>query len=189
MGLRSQPGRPGRPLLPIRRMRARCCVAHADFRKEVISSMSPLVLETISNEFVAAAEAVGPSVVAIYARRWMPASGVVWKPGVIVTADHNLRREEEIVVVGHDGKRIPAKLAGRDPSTDLAILKLDDAKALPTAPLADDAALRLGHLVLALGRSRGTNVVASFGMIGAASGEWRTWRGGKNQQNHRTHPN
>jgi len=144
--------------------------------------MSTSVLETISNEFAAAAEAVGPSVVAIYARRWMPASGVVWKPGVIVTADHNLRREEEIVVVGHDGKRIPAKLAGRDPSTDLAILKLDDAKALPTAPLADDAALRLGHLVLALGRSRGTNVVASFGMIGASSGEWRTWRGGKIDQ-------
>jgi len=142
--------------------------------------MSSSVLETISNEFAAAAEAVGPSVVAIYARRWMPSSGVVWRNGVVVTADHNLRREEDITVVGADGKITKADLAGRDPSTDLAILKL--APAFPAAPLEESASLKLGHLVLALGRSRSGNVVASAGIAGAVGGEWRTWRGGRLDQ-------
>jgi serine protease DegQ len=139
--------------------------------------MSASILETISNEFSAAAEAVGPSVVAIYARRWMPGSGVVWRPGVVVTADHNLRREEDITIVAADGKATRAELAGRDPSTDLAILKL--APAFAVAPIDDSASLKLGHFVLALGRSRSANVVASAGIVGAAGGEWRTWRGGR----------
>jgi S1-C subfamily serine protease len=144
--------------------------------------MSSSVLETISNEFAAAAELVGPSVVAIHARRWMPGSGLVCKPGVIVTADHNLRREDDILVVGHNGKAVKATLAGRDPSTDLAILKLTDTDHFAPAPTAADETLKLGHLILALGRSRSGNVVASFGMIGALAGEWRTWRGGRLDQ-------
>ena len=144
--------------------------------------MSTSVLESISHEFAAASEAVGPSVVAIYARRWMPASGLVWRKGVIVAADHNIRREEDITVVGHDGKKLQATLAGRDPSTDLAALKLAGENALPAAPLADDSVPKLGQLVLALGRSRTTSLVASAGIIGAASGEWRTWRGGRLDQ-------
>ena len=142
--------------------------------------MSTSVLETISNEFAAAAEAVGPSVVAIYARRWMPGSGVVWRQGVVVTADHNIRREEDITIVGADGKTTKAELVGRDPSTDLAVLKL--APAFAVAPIDETAALKLGHFVLALGRSRSANVVASAGIIGAVGGEWRTWRGGRLDQ-------
>ena len=144
--------------------------------------MNTAILESISNELTAATEAVGPSVVAIYARRWMPSSGVVWRKGVIVTADHNIRREEDITLVGHENKKLQASLAGRDPSTDLAVLKLADENALPAAPVAADSALKLGHFVLALGRSRTTNLVASAGIIGAASGEWRTWRGGRLDQ-------
>ena len=144
--------------------------------------MSTSVLESISHEFAAASEAVGPSVVAIYARRWMPSSGLVWRKGVIVNADHNIRREEDIAVVGHDGKKLQASLAGRDSSTDLAVLKLADENALPAAPIAADAVAKLGQMVLALGRSRTTNLVASAGIIGAASGEWRTWRGGRLDQ-------
>jgi S1-C subfamily serine protease len=142
--------------------------------------MSTSVLESISNEFATAAETVGQSVVAIYARRWMPSSGAVWRNGVIVTADHNIRREEDITVVGGDGKITKAELAGRDPSTDLAILKL--APAFPVAPIDDSASLKLGHLVMALGRSRSGNVVASAGIAGAVGGEWRTWRGGRLDQ-------
>jgi S1-C subfamily serine protease len=142
--------------------------------------MSTSVLETISSEFAASAEAVGPSVVAIYARRWMPSSGVVWRNGVVVTADHNIRREEDITIVGADGKTTVAELAGRDPSTDLAILKL--APAFAVAPIEEPASLKLGHFVLALGRSRSANVVASAGIVGAAGGEWRTWRGGRLDQ-------
>lgn len=142
--------------------------------------MSTSSLEAISNGFAAAAEAIGPSVVAIYARRWLPGSGVVWQKGVVVTADHNIRREEDITVVGADGKVTKATLAGRDSSTDLAVLKL--APAFAEASIDPNATLKLGHVVLALGRSRGTNLVASAGIVGAAGSEWRTWRGGRLDQ-------
>jgi S1-C subfamily serine protease len=144
--------------------------------------MGSSVLETLSNDFAAAAEAVGPSVVAIYGRRWMPSSGIQWRKGIIVTAHHTIRREEDISIVAEGGKTLKATLAGRDPSTDLAILKLASDPALPLPPIGDGGALKLGHLVLALGRSRGTNLVASAGIVGGLSGEWEPHRGGRLEQ-------
>jgi S1-C subfamily serine protease len=144
--------------------------------------MASSVLETLSNDFAAAAEAVGGSVVAIYGRRWMPSSGIQWRKGVIVTAHHTIRREEDITVVGDGGEPVKASLAGRDPSTDLAILKIASESALPLPSFGNDAPLKLGHLVLALGRSRGSNLVASAGIVGGLSGEWEPRRGGRLDQ-------
>jgi S1-C subfamily serine protease len=135
------------------------------------------VLEALSHEFAAAAEIVGGSVVAIYGRRWMPSSGIQWRKGVIVTANHTIRREEDIAVSASGGKSIKANLAGRDPSTDLAILKVSEDAALPVPQFGDQ--VKLGHFVLALGRSRGANLVASAGIIGGLSGEWQPRRGGR----------
>lgn len=139
------------------------------------------VLETLSNDFAAAAEAVGSSVAAIYGRRWMPSSGIQWRKGFIVTAHHTIRREEDITVVAAGGKSFKASLAGRDPSTDLAILKVSEESALPL-PSFGDRELKLGHVVLALGRSRGSNLVASAGIVGGISGEWEPRRGGRVDQ-------
>ena len=139
------------------------------------------VLETLSNDFAAAAEAVGSSVAAIYGRRWMPSSGIQWRKGFIVTAHHTIRREEDITVVAAGGKSFKANLAGRDPSTDLAILKVSEESALPL-PSFGDGGLKLGHVVLALGRSRGSNLVASAGIVGGISGEWEPRRGGRVDQ-------
>jgi len=139
------------------------------------------VLETLSNDFAAAAEAVGSSVAAIYGRRWMPSSGIQWRKGFIVTAHHSIRREEDITVVAAGGKSLKANLAGRDPSTDLAILKVSEESALPI-PSFGDGGLKLGHVVLALGRSRGSNLVASAGIVGGISGEWEPRRGGRVDQ-------
>jgi S1-C subfamily serine protease len=144
--------------------------------------MASSVLETLSNDFAAAAEAAGAAVVAVYGRRWMPSSGIQWRKGVIVTADHTIRREEEITVVGEGGKSLKAKLAGRDPSTDLAILKLADEAASPLPQLGEAASVKLGQLVLALGRSRSANLVASAGIIGGVSGEWEPRHGGRLEQ-------
>ncbi len=144
--------------------------------------MGSSALETLSNDFAAAAEAVGPSVVAIYGRRWMPSSGVQWRKGIVVTANHTIRREEDISVVADGGKTLKATLAGRDPSTDLAILKLASDAALPLPLVGDGVTLKLGHVVLALGRSRGTNLVASAGIVGGLSGEWEPRRGGRLEQ-------
>ena len=140
------------------------------------------VLETLSNDFAAAAGSVGASVVAIYGRRWMPSSGIQWRKGVLVTADHTIRREEDITVVAEGGKTLKAHLAGRDPGTDLAILKFSDEATLPVAEFGDASAAKLGNLVLALGRSRSSNLVASAGIIGGLSGEWQPRRGGRVDQ-------
>jgi S1-C subfamily serine protease len=142
--------------------------------------MASSVMETLSNELAAAAEAVSGSVVAIHGRRWMPSSGIQWRKGVIVTANHTIRREEDITVSTAGGQTGKATLAGQDPSTDLAILKVSEHTALPLPQFAEQ--VKLGHFVMALGRSRGANLVASAGIIGGLSGEWQPRRGGRLDQ-------
>ena len=141
------------------------------------------VLASFSQELTAAAEKAGPSVVTVHARHRVPSSGIHWRPGIIVTANHTVRREDDITVLIHSGKRASAKLAGRDPGTDLAVLKLDQETDLSIPQFADSANLKLANFVLALGRARFGNLVVSAGIIGGLGGEWRTWRGGRIDQN------
>jgi serine protease DegQ len=134
------------------------------------------VLESLSNDLAGAVDRAGQSVVAIHARRRIPASGIHWRPGIVVGAHHTIQRDEDITISLADGSSVAATLAGRDPTTDLAVLKVAEAK-VPVASPASDAAIRVGALVLALGRP-GTAVTASLGVISAVGGEWRTWHGG-----------
>jgi serine protease DegQ len=140
------------------------------------------VIAAFSQEFAEAAEQAGTSVVTVHARHRVPSSGIHWRKGVVVTANHTVRREDDITVLLHGGKRVSAKLAGRDPGTDLAILKFDQDAGLATPQFADAATLKLANFVLALGRTRFGNLVASAGIIGGLGGEWRTWRGGRIDQ-------
>jgi S1-C subfamily serine protease len=146
-------------------------------RKGVLKDMANSILETISSEFASAAEKAGSSVVAVHARRWMPTSGIEWKRGVVITVHHGVQRDEDIQVLLGAGRTVSAKLAGRDPSTDIAVLRIEEGSA-GTPQLGDSTSLRLGHLVLALGRTRRGDLVASSGIIGGISGEWRNRRGG-----------
>ena len=143
--------------------------------------MANSVWETISSEFESAAEKVGASVVAVHARRWMPTSGIEWKKGVVVTVHHGVQRDEDIEVLLNGDHAVPAKLVGRDRSTDLAVLRLEEGS-LSAPQFGDSASLKLGHLVLALGRTRRGDLVASNGIIGGISGEWRNRRGGQLDQ-------
>jgi S1-C subfamily serine protease len=143
--------------------------------------MSNSILETISGEFASAAEKVGSSVVAVHGRRWMPTSGIEWKKGVIVTVHHGVQRDEDIKVLLDGSRTVSAKLAGRDPSTDIAVLRIEEGSSV-TPQFGDSTSLRLGHLVLALGRTRRGDLVASSGIIGGISGEWRNRRGGQLDQ-------
>jgi S1-C subfamily serine protease len=143
--------------------------------------MANSILETISKEFAAAAEKVGSSVVAVNARRWMPTSGIEWKKGVVVTVHHGVQRDEDIKVLLDGGRAVSAKLAGRDPSTDIAVLRTEEVSS-GARQLGDSTSLRLGHLVLALGRTRRGDLVASSGIIGGISGEWRNRHGGQLDQ-------
>ena len=131
-------------------------------------------LLSLSNDLAGAVERTAPAIVTVHARRRLPSTGIHWRPGVIVTADHTVRAEEDITVTTPDGRALPAVLAGRDPGTDLAVLTVKDAGSA-TAALGDDATLKVGHLVLALGY--GPRV--SWGVIGAIGPRWRSWRGGE----------
>jgi S1-C subfamily serine protease len=135
------------------------------------------VLAGLSQDLSATVEQVGRSVVAINARRRIPSSGVVWRPGVVVAASHTISRDEDITVVLASGRSAAATLAGRDPTTDLGVLRLVSGT-VPPVERGQDGDLQVGRLVLALGRP-GPGITASLGIISAVGGEWRTWQGGR----------
>src|SRR6266849_1669948 len=108
--------------------------------------MSAELIE-LSNALAQATDRAAASVVAIHTEARGSSSGVIWREGVIVTAEHALRRDEEIQVTLPDGRVVPATLAGRDPSTDLAVLKCSEATASPVET-ADAADVRPGALAV-----------------------------------------
>jgi len=136
------------------------------------------VLSDLSNALAAATENAGAGVVRVEARPRLPASGIVWSAdGVIVTAHHVVEQEDNIGIGLPDGKTTTAKLVGRDPTTDLAVLRAQSTS-LTTRAWADPAVLKVGHIVLALGRP-GENVMATLGVVSALGDAWRTPAGGR----------
>ena len=134
-------------------------------------------LNALSHDLAHVVEQVSPSVVAVNARRHLSSSGVYWRDGIIVTAAHTIRRTDEISVILANSQSVVTTLAGVDPSTDLAVLKIDNPELSP--PLFGDASqLKVGHVVLAVGRGAQRGLNATLGIVGVLSGSWRTWRGG-----------
>jgi serine protease DegQ len=139
--------------------------------------MSSQLVE-LSNALATATEQAAATVVAVHSEPRGSASGVVWRPGIIVTSEHALRRDEEIRVTLADGRVAPATLAGRDPSTDLAVLKCAEATtAIAATNTGDPAALKPGSLILAVGRTRASGPVAAFGVVSLVAPERKTWTG------------
>jgi S1-C subfamily serine protease len=130
-------------------------------------------LETLSNDLAAAVEIAGRSVVAVNGRPRTPSSGIQWQTGVVVTTNHTLQQDDDITVTAPNGNNLPATIAGRDPGTDIAVLRVPGLD-IPVSEQVDPASVKTGHLVLAIGRG----ITASFGAISSVSGPWRTWRGG-----------
>ncbi len=135
--------------------------------------MSNLLME-LSNAMADAAEKASSSTVQVDARRRMPASGIAFANDLILTAHHVVERDEGIVVRLTGGTEVPAGLAGRDPGSDLAVLKLERAIATP-AEAAEG--VKIGQLVLALGRPSREGFEASLGVISALGGPARTPHG------------
>ncbi len=134
-------------------------------------------LTALSTELADVVGKVGKSVVAVDARPRFGSSGVFWRPGIIVTAEHTIRREEEITVALPDGGSVSATLAGSDAGSDLAVLKVDGHAGEAPAIAAGDPTP--GNLALSIGRSPDSGVNATLGIVSAVSGSWRTWRGGR----------
>jgi S1-C subfamily serine protease len=138
--------------------------------------MSQNVLVELSDALADAAEKADKATVLVNARRRMPASGIVYAPDLVLTADHIVEREEDIKVTLADGTEVPAKLAGRDGGSDLAVLRLERA-AGDVAELTKSPA-RLGQIALVLGRPTADGIEASLGTVSAIGGPIRTGRGG-----------
>jgi S1-C subfamily serine protease len=101
----------------------------------------------------------------------------MWRDGVAITAEHTIRGLDEVTVVLPSGEKAKARVSGRDHGTDIAILQVPGG--LSSVPVADESQLRVGHIVLAVGRREVEGVAASHGMISAIGGPWRTWQGAR----------
>ncbi len=123
-------------------------------------------LQAYSEELAQVVAQVTRSVVRVEARQRVAGTGVIWtSDGAIVTADHVVEREENIRVAV-DGQAYEAELAGRDPTTDLAVLKIK-ALNLNPAQVADSKSLKQGNLVFAVGRPWGEEAIVSGGIVSA----------------------
>jgi S1-C subfamily serine protease len=128
-----------------------------------------------SNNLAAAVEKGSASTVLVDARKRYPASGIVFAEDLVLTADHVVKRDDDIKVGLTDGKSLSATVAGRDPGSDLALLRLSE-KILKPAKTSDE--VKVGGLVLALGRPNMDGVQASWGIVTSILGPARTHRGG-----------
>ena len=131
----------------------------------------------LSRQLASVVEGVQGGIVTIHGGGRSTSSGVVWRPGVIVTVRQGLRRTDALQVAQH-AEPVPATLAGADAGTDLAVLRVDAATG-KAVEKGRPMSLRVGELVLAVGRSALGDVSASAGIIARLGSEWRTWRGGQ----------
>ena len=104
----------------------------------------------LSNALAGAVERAAGSVFAVHGRRRLPSTGVQWRAGLIVTASHTVEPDREVTLTAPDGRTLSARVAGRDPGLDIAVLRAE-VEGVPVADIGDDGDLRIGHLVLALG--------------------------------------
>jgi S1-C subfamily serine protease len=137
--------------------------------------MSEALIE-LSNALRAATERAAIHVVAVHTGPRGSSSGVIWRAGIIVTADHALRSDEEIKVTLPEQRVVSASLVGRDATTDLAVLKCAEA-ASPVPAFGDAAALAPGHLTLVVGRTRVSGPVAALAAVSLSVAERRQWGG------------
>ena len=131
------------------------------------------LLTTFSNQLADAVAAASPSVVQVQGRR-RPASGLVYADNVVLTTVRALGRDDGLHVRAGDGRTLDAELAGWDPTTGLAVLRVAELNTKPIAPAT--ATPRVGHLALAVARSWSNVVTASAGILSVIGGPLPTGR-------------
>jgi S1-C subfamily serine protease len=138
--------------------------------------MDTSALSALSSQMADAVETIGKSLVVVNGRARQSATGIAYGDGdLVLTADHVLEREDNLTVETHDGRKLAATLAGRDPSTDLAVLRVPGLS-VPAVKTAKDA--RVGQIALAVGRPSDEGVMASIGVVSKVGGPVRMGRGG-----------
>ena len=131
------------------------------------------MLTQLSNSMADAVAAAAPSVVQVQGRR-RPATGLVYADGIVVTTMRAVGREDGLRVRTHSGDVLEATLAGWDPATSQAVLKVPGLTATPFIP--SSTPVRVGHLALAVARSWSNAVTASAGVVAVIGGPLPTGR-------------
>jgi S1-C subfamily serine protease len=139
----------------------------------VTEAANPLL--ALSDRTVALVERTAPSIVTVHGGSRWPRSGIHWRAGVIVTAEEALERDKDIKLTLAGGRQVEATLVGRDPTTDVAVLRFQP-DGLAAAAIGNPP-LRAGQVVLAVGSHEGAPV-AALGIVAFAGGAWRSMRGG-----------
>ena len=140
------------------------------------------VLSSLSDDLAGVVESAGKSVVRVEARRRHPASGIVWSDdGLVVTANHVVESDNEIVLGMPDGKTVKASLVGRDPTTDITVLRAEasglttptiEATGLPTIEIGESKSLKAGQLVFAMGHPWGVRDALAAGVVIGVGTQW-----------------
>jgi S1-C subfamily serine protease len=133
-------------------------------------------LTALSDTLAEAAAKGGAGTVLVDARRRHPASGIAFASDLVLTADHVVERDDDLHVILPDGSLLNASIAGRDPGSDLALLRLAGSGLAVAEKAASEA--RVGQLALAIGRPGPAGIQASLGVVSAVIGPIRTGRGG-----------
>ena len=136
-------------------------------------------LSLLSSAIAGVVARATPAIVSVHSHR-SRASGFIWKPNIVVTADETLADEGEISIELSDGTVRPARIAGRDHTTDVALLRFDtqdDTKEIAPIKLSHDAPM-LGSLSVVVAAERGLPA-AALGTVSLVGGRWRSLRGGE----------
>jgi S1-C subfamily serine protease len=139
-------------------------------------TQEPNLLAALSDLLVARFAAARDSVAAVRLSEKAHLGAILWRSDVLVTSEQSLPDGEALEAVLADGSRVPGKMAGRDPATNLALIRLDRAARAPT--LAASGA-QVGALVIAAGADGGGRPSARLGMVNAVGPEWHSMRGGR----------
>jgi S1-C subfamily serine protease len=135
----------------------------------------PDLLAQFSSALVARADAATSAVVAIRLGHERHLTGLVWQPDLVVASEQSLPQKDEFELVAAGGAAVSAKLAGRDASTNIALLRL--ATPLP-APVNRAGDAQTGALALAIGADGAGGISARLGLVNLAGPEWHSSRGG-----------
>jgi S1-C subfamily serine protease len=139
-------------------------------------SSNPSSLDAISDRIANLCDGIAPRLVVVHGPRRRSSTGIIWRPGLVLTAEEALEADEDVLITRPDGNQVAASLVGRDPSTDIALLRTEE-QPIANVPLADTSGLRAGHLVLAAGR-QSEGLCAALGIVALAGGPWGSLRGG-----------
>ncbi len=138
-----------------------------------MSDTTPLT--ALSDALAALVQHAAPTIVGVHGGSRRGTSGLIWQDGVVVTAEEALRRDDDLQVALPGAETVAATLAGRDPSTDIAVLRVTGATGSAPQPAPD---ARSGEIAVALGRRRGA-IASRLGIVAEAGEAWRSMRGGR----------